>query len=414
MLGALGGAASCKLWLNCHLHGDQDAQPSQSADRASLPDGFAERSTATGLVEPTDFAFLPDGRALITEQRGRVRLLDERGALRTVLDYRRRVAGDAARGMVAIAVDPDFRARPYVYVLYAMSPAAVRMRARLSRFTWRDDRLVPESERPLIGGAPGTGSCRRLPASADCLPMDTQHVGAQIAFAADGTLFVSTGDGGGGEQGEPISLRAQDVNGLGGKVLRITRSGNGLASNPFWDGDPHANRSKVWAYGFRNPFRLTLRPGSDLPYVSDNGHRQYEEINVVRRGINAGWPCYEGHARTLAYRDTSFCRATYRRGTAVTAPRLELERDQSAIIVGGDFERGGRFPRSYRGAYFFADWAYGWLDYLPREIDPTAHARPVRFAEGLPGPVAFHFSRDGRLYYLSYTKGELRRIDYVG
>ena len=416
-VGAL-GSASCKLWLNCHIGGGEpDAQPSPNADRASLPDGFAERTVGTGLVEPTDFAFLPDGRILITEQRGRIRVLDRTGSLHTVLDYRRQVAGGGSRGMVALAVDPEFRARAYVYVLYAMSPGGVRMRARLSRFTWRNHRLDPKSERPLIGAAPGAGSCRRLPASADCLPVDSQHVGAQIAFAADRTLFLSTGDGGGegsGDEVEPISLRAQDVNGLGGKVLRITRAGEGLASNPFWNGDPRANRSKVWAYGFRNPFRLTLRPGSDLPYVTDNGHRQYEEINVVRRGINAGWPCYEGRVRALVYRDTSFCQARYRRDTVVTGPRLELERDESAVIVGGDFEQGGRFPSSYRGAYFFADWAYGWLDYLPREREAPSNAGPVRFAQGLPGPVALRFGLDGRLYYLSYSRGELRRIDYLG
>jgi glucose/arabinose dehydrogenase len=170
----------------------------------------------------------------------------------------------------------------------------------------------------------------------------------------------------------------------------------------------------VWAYGFRNPFRLTLRPGSDLPYVSDNGDRQYEEINVVRRGINAGWPCYEGRERVQAYRDTRLCQKIYRRGGVIAPPRLGLRRGQSAIIVGGDFERGNRFPTAYRGAYFFADWAYGWLDYLPREQAAPSNTATVRFAEQLPGPVAIRFGPDGRLYYLSYTRGELRRIDYVG
>ena len=106
---ALGGATSCKLWLNCHIgSGVPDEQPSAGADRASLPDGFAERTVGAGLVEPTDFAFLPDGRILIAEQRGRIRVIDQRGSLRTVLDNRRQVAGGGARGMVALALDPGF------------------------------------------------------------------------------------------------------------------------------------------------------------------------------------------------------------------------------------------------------------------------------------------------------------------
>jgi glucose/arabinose dehydrogenase len=168
----------------------------------------------------------------------------------------------------------------------------------------------------------------------------------------------------------------------------------------------------VWAYGFRNPFRLTLRPRSDLPYVSDNGDRQFEELNVVRRGINAGWPCYEGREKAPGHSQTSLCQGIYNRGVLVTPPRLALQRSESAIIVGGDFERGNRFPDTYSGAYFFADWAAGWLDYLPREQQAPSNAGPIRFAEQLPGPVAIHFAPDGSLYYLSYTTGELRQIDH--
>ena len=149
------GGASCKLWLDCHINDDPDAEPSASANHATLPNGFEETTVGSGFVEPTDFAFLPDGQILISEQGGRILALDGTGSINVVLDYRGHVAGDGARGMVTLAVDPDFEAHPDVYVLYAMSPGNVRMRARLSRFTWRKDKLDPTSEQPLIGGAAG-------------------------------------------------------------------------------------------------------------------------------------------------------------------------------------------------------------------------------------------------------------------
>src|SRR5581483_6455600 len=96
-------------------------------------------------------------------------------------------------------------------------------------------------------------------------------------------LFVGTGDG------APIddfddAWRAQDLDSLGGKILHVSTSGEGLPSNPFWNGDPAANRSRVWAYGLRNPFRLTLHPGDGLPFVGDVGENATEEIDAVTAG----------------------------------------------------------------------------------------------------------------------------------
>ena len=99
----------------------------------------------------------------------------------------------------------------------------------------------------------------------------------------------------------------------------------------------------------------------------------------------------------------------------VGSPRLALQRGEfPAIIVGGNSSTATDFtPRRYRGGYFFADWAFGWLDYLPFEQVAASNASTVRFARGLAGPVALHFGPNGQLYYLSYTRGEIRQIDYL-
>jgi hypothetical protein len=93
--------------------------------------------------------------------------------------------------------------------------------------------------------------------------------------------------------------------------MRITRTGQGLPTNPFWTGDASANRSKVWAYGVRNAYRFGLRPGSDVPCVGDVGWNDYEEIHVAQAGANLGWPCYEGVAQQAGYASYATCQALY-------------------------------------------------------------------------------------------------------
>ena len=108
-------------------------------------------------------------------------------------------------------------------------------------------------------------------------------------FAPDGTLFVGTGSGGGGNGVEPIMFRAPAIDTLGGKVLHVDRNGRGLPGNPFWNGDPDANRSKIWATGLRNPFRIALLPGRPQTLVvGDLGRKRWERLVRVTRGAELG------------------------------------------------------------------------------------------------------------------------------
>ena len=278
------GAGVCKFALNCHLRNTPSALEVTPGEIA-LTEGFRAEPVASGLSQPTDFDFLPDGRILIAERQGLVRVA-ENGlvAEQPVLDLRERVNTEFFRGLVAVAVDPDFEENGFLYVVYTIrkpghDPKGPTV-ARVSRFEITGSSVGPE--RVILGAAgDGTTSCTDLPPSADCLPSDVDHIGADIAFAGDGTLFVGTGDGGGQEAVEEAAFRAQSVDALGGKILRVTRSGAGVEDNPFFDGDADANRSKVWALGLRNPFRLALSPGADLPIVGDVGWRVADEIDVA-------------------------------------------------------------------------------------------------------------------------------------
>src|SRR5258708_1405412 len=134
-------------------------------------------------------------------------------------------------------------------------------------------------------------------------------------------MFVTSGDGANFNNVDVLALRAQDVDSLAGKMYHVTSSGAGLPTNPFWNGDASANRSKVWARGLRNSYRFTVKPGTSLPFAGDVGWGDWEEINVVSGGVNLGWPCYEGNNVQSGYQAMSTCTQLYAQGpSAVRFP----------------------------------------------------------------------------------------------
>lgn len=126
---------------------------------------------------------------------------------------------------------------------------------------------------------------------------ESHSIGA-VQFGSDGSLFVSVGDGASYGSVDPRAFRVQDLHNLSGKILRIDPiTGAGLANNPFHNGDPSSNISKVYDYGLRNPFRFAVKPSTNTPYIGDVGWTTWEEINVGG-GKNFGWPFYEGGIKT--------------------------------------------------------------------------------------------------------------------
>jgi glucose/arabinose dehydrogenase len=385
-----------------------------------LPPGFVEEVVTDDLIVPTDHAYLPDGRVLVAEHRGIVRLL-QNGTLSTFLDIRSRVNNFGERGLFGLAVDPAFTPTQnnFVYVYYVFEddptqPDAPKT-ARLSRFTVTGGVAGPASEVVLVGSEP-SGSCNDLPAGADCIPSDFRdHHGGTIRFASDGSIFLSTGDGATSCCVNDNALRAQDVDSLAGKILRITRTGNGLPSNPFWNGNSDANRSKVWAYGLRNPFRFGLRPGTDRPFIGDVGWRAWEEIDAGPAGSNFGWPCYEGSQRQPGYEPAPTCQSLYAQGpTAAVPPVLAYAHvGGGASVTGGVFYSGTAFPSQYHGAYLYGDYALGWIRTVRFDAADRVVGSPTDLTTAADGPVDIEVAQDGSVTYLSIITGELRRIRYA-
>jgi glucose/arabinose dehydrogenase len=252
---------------------------------------------------------------------------------------------------------------------------------------------------------------------------ESHSVGA-VRFGTDGSLFVSLGDGTSYNGRDPRAIRVQDVNNLSGKMLRIDAiTGQGLSSNPFYNGDPNSNSSKVYNLGLRNPFRFTIDKSTNTPVIGDVGFYFYEEVNIGKPGANFGWPFYEGgldanknivSLKQPTYSKLDAAEAFYKSGTVVTAPAYTYEHFASNAITMGDFYTGNTFPSIYQDALFIADSSQGTIDAL--KFDSQGKFVSVkRFASqadipNLGVPVQITTGKDGNLYYVNLIGGEIARF----
>ena len=389
------------------------------AHAVTYPTGFSHTVIAASLDMPTGLAFFPDGRIAIAQKSGVVRLVKSGQLLETpLIDLSDHVNDYWDRGLLGIAVDPDFASNPYVYLLYVYENGRTgyteSKTSRLTRVKVTGDTADPETETVLLGGNVDVASCSELAAGSDCIPADAPfHSVGAIKFSGS-TIFVAVGDA--ADFGTERALQAQDLDSLAGKLLRVGRDGRGVSSNPFWNGDAGANRSKVWAYGFRNPFRFNPRPGSSVVYVGDVGWDTRDEVNVVVAGANHGWPCYEGAGRQDVYGGDPICQALYARTGSAQARKPIVEYGPGEFgfaVIGGTFVTNSTYPSRYQGAYFFADYAQGWIRTLRVDGNNALVSGSVAdFAKELEGPVDVQIGPNGLLYYLAIGIGELRRIEF--
>jgi glucose/arabinose dehydrogenase len=313
------------------------------------PQGLIEVPVASGWQEPVGLCFAEDGRMFVWEKSGRVWNV-ENGvkAAQPLIDLSEEVGNWRDFGMLGFALDPYFYDNGYIYCLYVVDYHHLKYFGtpqyssstneyfhdtigRLTRYTARASdgfhSVDYASRKILIGESMTTG-----------IPILHQSHGVgSLVFGEDGTLLLSCGDGASYltvDKGGPISgssntgladgiiktkedvgaYRAQLVDSHSGKVLRIDpATGDGVPSNPYYDASaPRAPKSRVWAMGLRNPFRITMLPesGSHNPadakpgtlYVGDVGWNDREELNVCDGPArNFGWPVYEGMTQQPDY-----------------------------------------------------------------------------------------------------------------
>ncbi|MCE3278155.1 MAG: glucose/sorbosone dehydrogenase [Bacteroidetes bacterium] len=260
----------------------------------TLPTGFFKTSIVTGLQFPVAFDVAPDGRYFITLKggstagscsNGKIMVYSSAGTLlSTFYNLTDSVQCDFERGLLGIAIDPNFSVNHYVYAYYNHKYAGDE-RIRVMRFT----------EVSNVGTAP-----------VKLLDLDVSntipgnHVGGIIEFrpTEPTKLYVTIGDLARGQTlAQDTSLNYADTkNTPYGKILRINSDGTIPTDNPFYDdGNPATgNDDRIWSYGHRNMFGLAWSPLTDTMYLSENGYNRWDEVNVIHKGSHYGWISCEG------------------------------------------------------------------------------------------------------------------------
>ena len=357
---------------------------------ATLPQGFTESQVVSGLTNPTDMEFAPDGRLFATEEAGRVRIAKPDGTpLTTFINISTKVDSSGDRGMQALTFDPNFSTNRYVYLHYTRKATSTTpVHNRIVRVTANGDKVVAGSEKLIFRlGDQGTRA---------------GHQGGAIDFGQDGKLYVATGDNQTPTTESPHV--SQQLTNLFGKMVRINKSGTIPTDNPFYSTASGQNRA-IWALGLRNPFKFAVQPVTGTIFVNDVGEKAWEEINQLEKGANYGWPVHEGEAKDPPYVDPIFAFA--------------YGQDGACSITGGAFYNPTTLqfpPAEYEGDYFFADFCGGWI----RRLEPTTGGgfAASGFATGLERPIDLEVSKGGELYYLSRgnssTPGSVGKIRYSG
>jgi len=236
---------------------------------------FSVVTVASGLETPWGLAFLPDGRMLVTERPGRLRIASADGRLSPPVTGLPRVDARGQGGLLGIALDPDFAANHLIYWSYSEPQPDGTNNTAVARGSLVD------------AAAPRVDDVRVIYHQAPSMP-STLHFGSRLVFAPDGLLFVTQGE----RSITPGRMQAQQLDSLLGKIVRIKPDGSIPADNPFV-GRAGA-RPEIWSIGHRNVQAAALHPSTGELWEVEHGTRGGDEINIVRKGRDYGWP-------TIAY-----------------------------------------------------------------------------------------------------------------
>ena len=267
-----------------------------------IPLTLGVETVAEGLEIPWDLAFAPDGRILITERPGRIRVFKD-GVLLPEPYATLDVAHVSEAGLMGIALDPDFLENGYLYVCYTYRNGG-EMFNRIARLT--DAHNQGTDHQPILDGIPGA----------------SRHDGCRIRFGPDGYLYATTGDA-----TEPDL--AQDLASLAGKVLRLVADGSVPLDNPF-------PNSYVYTWGHRNPQGLDWHPETGDLFITEHGPSRDDEVNLLEPGKNYGWPEVTGSPGHAEYVDSV------------------LSLTPTVAIAGAAFVAGDKLPGSWQGNLVYA------------------------------------------------------------
>lgn len=266
-----------------------------SVNSQTLPATYTATNIVTGMRYPADFDWTPDGRYIYTQKgdnafpaaNAYIRMATSSGVgLGIYYDLTDSVDSDFERGLLGIAVDPNFATNGYVYAYYNYrNPAQTKLQMRVVRFTTVGN----------VGTAPTV--ILNIQYATSPTTYGGNHFGGIIRFrpSEPDKLYIQTGDLA-YQQGNPTLNFANKLTNPYGKILRINSDGTIPTDNPFYDdGNPATlNDDRIWTYGNRNMFGMCFSPVTDTMYSAENGWNTWDEFNIVHKGGNYGWATCEG------------------------------------------------------------------------------------------------------------------------
>ncbi len=336
---------------------------------------------ARGLESPWALAFLPDGRLLVTERPGRMRIIETDGRVSEPVAGVPEVHARGQGGLLDVVIGPDF-ARDRVVVFSYAEPTVRGARTAVARARLDADGLRLDDVRRIF--------------AQDEDPSGNHHWGSRLVFARDGTLFVTLGD-----RFHPRE-RAQALDSHLGKVVRITLDGSAPANNPF--ASRTGARPEIWSYGHRNVQGAALHPQTGELWTHEHGPQGGDEVNRTRPGLNYGWPEVTYGREYVTGRKI---------GEAETRADVEppvLQWTPSIAPSGMAFYTAGDVFPQWKGSLFVGSLKFQLLARL--ELDGERVVREERMLTELGRRIRdVRQGPDGHLWLVDETEGRILRLD---
>ena len=386
---------------------------------AAFPTGFTDvviaNPAGNPLTGPTGITAMPDGRALITQKGGAVRVLLADGTIAAADAVTLAVCTDSEEGLLGAAVDPAFTSNGFVYLFYTHDAGNCGSPTgrfnRVSRFMMTGNTIVAASERVMLDKM-------NIPAG--------NHNGGNLEIGGDGDLYVSVGDGGTNSPrgaSAPVAA-AQDLSLLNGKILRLTLDGGVPADNPFV-GDANGAScatagvsaatttrcTEIYDYGLRNPYRFAFDPnaGNSRFFINDVGESTWEEVDQGGKGLNYGWKSREGYCNVGS---TTNCPPT---PAGFTDPLTDYPHSIGcSFITAGAFVPNGVWPSQFNGSYLFADGGCGKV-FAYTAAGKVDYSNPFAQTSGVIVDMTFVTQgASTALFYVTYGDSKLHKVQYQG
>lgn len=385
------------------------ARPASAA--ATLPSGFTVQKIPTplggdGSFNITDVKYVApasgvEGGMFAAGKDGRIAWVADSGASR-LLGTIPNVRNEFDNGLLAATPALDYATSKRVYVLYVRRDTPHHY-GMLESWTV-DSPAKPTSikfEKYVVDGKAN-----------NWFDDGVNHQVGDILVWTDGSLFVSQGDGTPPSSANETALLAQDVNDPHGKVLRVQPDGKGVSSNPYYDAaNPNSWKSRVFASGVRNGFRLWRDPNTNKIMSSIVGWNSYEELSPIQWKGNYGWPCWEGTVKTPGYSSMTKCQQIYQSTTRTPPMYLYPHNGVGASVTGGVVYKGSSYPSQYQNKTFFGDYARNEMWTLG--TDGTKVTVPaVRIGTGVNAPTSIRACTGGDICWTDIENSSIMRLRY--